>query len=101
MAKELVIPPIKGNPRIGKETENDASVRYGGAKLYHKTEAVIAKEKTPRKKRVAKRKTKQKTFTISNLEILKKLSERLGMPQASILNLGLAKVEQEFSSFLK
>jgi hypothetical protein len=96
MARELVIPPIKGNPRIGRETENDASVRYGGAKLYHKTEAVIAKEKTPRKKRVAKKKSNQKNFLIKNLEILKTLSERLGISQSGVLNLGLAKVEKEF-----
>ncbi len=96
MAREIIIPPIKGSPRIGRETENDASVRYGGAKLYHKTEAVIAKEKQPRKKRVAKKKSNQKNFLIYNLELLKALSKQLGMSQSSVLNLGLAKVEKEF-----
>lgn len=98
MARELVIPPIRGNPRRNNLTENDAAVQWGGSRVSKptETETVIAKEKTPRKKRVAKRKTKQKTFTIKNLELLKKLSEQLGMPQSSVLNLGLAKVANEF-----
>lgn len=96
MARDLVIPPIKGNPRIGKETKNDASVKYGGAKLYHETEAVIAKEKTPRKKRVAKKKSNQKNFLIKNFELLKTLSEKLGISQSGVLNVALAKLGKEF-----
>lgn len=96
MARELVIPPIKGNPRIGKETQNDASVKYGGAKLYHETETVIAKEKPQRKKRVARKKSKQKNFTIKNLELLKTMSEKLGISQSAVLNVALAKLEKDF-----
>jgi hypothetical protein len=95
MAKELVIPKIKGNPRLGKESENDASVRYGGAKIYSKSETVIAKEKPQRKRRTAKRKTKQKSITIKNTELLKSVAIACGITETAVLNVALAKFAKE------
>ena len=95
MAKDLVIPEIKGNPRLGRESENDASVRYGGAKIYRKSETVIANEKLSRKKRVVRKKTKQKSFSIKNLEQLKALATACGVSEAAVVNFALAKLAKE------
>jgi hypothetical protein len=92
MAKDIVIPPIRKNPRLGKETEEDASVMFGGARAA-KSDGV--KEK-PKKRRKPMRRSKQKSFTIKNQDQLARLVEKLGMSEAAVVNLGIAYVAKEF-----
>jgi len=93
MGKDFVIPPIKGNVKRGELTENDAAVQWGGSKP--KAETVIAKEKPQRKKRVVRKKTKQKSFSIKNLEQLKELSTACGVSEAAVVNFALARLAKE------
>lgn len=78
--KESDIPPIRGNPRIGKETSKDASVMYGGAKL---------------SKRKGSRRSRQRNFTIKNEEQLRKLMEVLGISATAVVNLALSRLAKE------
>ncbi len=91
MAREMVIPPIRKNPRLGKETERDASVMFGGAQLPKEKE-----KKGKREKRPLKRPTRQRNFTIRKEEQLRQLVEELGISAASVVNLGIAKLAKEF-----
>jgi hypothetical protein len=95
MAK-LVKPPLRINERWNELSENDAAVKWGGSAPTKKepvvTETVIAKEKPQRKKRVVRKKTKQKSFRIGNLEQLKELATFYSVPEASIINFALGEL---------
>jgi hypothetical protein len=91
MAREMVIPPIRKNPRLGKETESDASVMFGGAQLPKEK-----REKEVKEKRRVKRRTRQRNFTIRNEDQLRQLVERLGISAAAVVNLGIARLAKEY-----
>lgn len=89
------IPPIKRNPRLGKEKSTDASIAWGGSKLRHSVPETAEKPKQVRKKPGRKRKN-VKNFVINDVELLVGLSKRLGISLSAVVNLGLRYVQREF-----
>lgn len=83
------IPPIRGNPRLGKETENDASVVLGGAKLPHSAKKSIKRTGKP------VRRVKQKTFAIRH-DDLAEIAQKVGVTETAVVNLGIALVKKNF-----
>nr|WP_298659615.1 hypothetical protein [uncultured Flavobacterium sp.] len=106
------IPPIRRNPRLGKEKSTDASIAWGGSKLLtakntNGKEPVLVEDKVSKKperaeepvavkkKRGRKRKN-VKNFVINDVELLVRLSKRLGISLSAVVNLGLRYVQKEF-----
>lgn len=93
--KDNPIPPIRRNPRLGREKPTDASVVLGGSKLRHSVPGTTEKPKQVRKKPGRKRKN-VKNFVINDVELLVGLSKRLGISLSAVVNLGLRYVQREF-----
>lgn len=81
-------PPIRGNPRLGKETENDASVVLGGANLPRVKLISESKKKSVRR-------VKQQKFAIRH-DDLSEIAEKLGIDRTAVINLGIALVKKNF-----
>lgn len=83
------IPPIRGNPRLGKETENDASVVWGGANAPSSTPQQAVKSKRGK----GMRRVRQKKFTIQH-EDLPEIADKLGITETAVVNAGIALVKK-------
>jgi hypothetical protein len=107
------IPPIRRNPRLGKEKSTDASIAWGGSKLLTaknikgeepaSTRKKVSKKPKQseepvvvKKKRGRPRKKTAQNFIINSPELLVELSKRLGMCKSAVVNLGLRYVQREF-----
>jgi hypothetical protein len=83
------IPPIRGNPRLGRETENDASVVLGGAKLPEPAKKLTKPTRKPTKR------VKQKKFAIHHPD-LAEVAQKVGVNETAVINMGIALVKKNF-----
>ena len=83
------IPLIRGNPRLGKETANDASVVLGGAKL------PLTAKRSVKSSSKSVRRVQQKKFAIRHSD-LAEIADKIGVSEVAVINMGIALVRKSF-----